>query len=75
MPAGQDLRGEGKEGFINKPTAILRVKGGWGWRVGGVEAGPQKGKQQLVQWLKKQERVLIFFFFNVKYFGGESEIF
>lgn len=68
--AGQDMGGVGKEGFINKFKAILRVKGGRGK---GAEACAQKGKQQLVQWLRKQNSFE--FFFNVKYFGGESELF
>lgn len=42
----------GKESFINKLIAILRVKGG-GRRGRGAEAGAQKGEQQLVQWLRK----------------------
>lgn len=69
------LAGRGKGGLYKQTYGNIESERREGKRVGGVESGPQKGKQQLVQWLKKQERVLIFFFFNVKYFGGESEVF
>lgn len=74
MPAGRDLGREGKEGFINKLIAMLREKGGRGRGLEEQKLVPKKGSSSLYSGLKNR-RVLIFFFFNVNYFGGESEIF
>lgn len=46
--------GERREGGLYKQTySNVEREGREGKRVGGAEAGPQKRKQQLVQWLKK----------------------
>lgn len=65
--------GKGKESFINKLIAILKVKGGRGRGSEGQRLVPRKGSSSLYSgW---ENRKLFWFFKNVKYFGGESEIF
>lgn len=72
-PAGQDMQGEGKEGFIIKFTAIWRVKGGRGRGREGQRLVPKEGSEACTVAEKIENS--FDFFFNVKYFGGESEIF
>ncbi|KAF6344868.1 hypothetical protein mRhiFer1_010244 [Rhinolophus ferrumequinum] len=51
-PAGQDM-GKREGGFYKQIYSNIESEGREGKRVGEAEAGPQKGKQQLVQWLRK----------------------
>lgn len=51
-PAGQDM-GKGEGGFYKQIYSNIESEGREGKRVGGAKAGPQKGKQQPVQWLRK----------------------
>lgn len=72
LPAAKGLK-SGKESFINKLIAILKVKGGRGRGSEGQRLVPRKGSSSLYSgW---ENRKLFWFFKNVKYFGGESEIF
>lgn len=45
--------GKGGGGFYKQIYSNIESEGREGKRVEEAEAGPQKGKQQLVQWLRK----------------------